>query len=160
VQLFRGCVRRHFHDPCSQLRHPVPPQNLVDGTIVDVSALRASWPTPMLHLLYALLATTRSSLKPQRELAPETLASRQQLAIVLRTTSHRATHPSIEGWNRCGFIEACLHESSFHHWAALIAIEEARPKPGSLMAVTPTMRSWNQFSAFIEEWDGLRIAVR
>jgi len=26
--------------------------------------------------------------------------------------------------------------------------------------VTPTMRSWNQFSAFIEEWDELRMAAR
>jgi hypothetical protein len=53
--------------------------------------------TPMRHLLYALLATARPSLKPQRELALQTLASRQQLAIVLRTISHRATHPSIAG---------------------------------------------------------------
>ena len=37
--------------------------------------------------------------------------------------------------------------------------ENARPKPGSLMAVTPTTRSWNQLSAFIEEWDELRRAV-
>jgi len=34
----------------------------------------SSWPTPMLHLLYVLLATARSSLKPQRELALENLA--------------------------------------------------------------------------------------
>ena len=33
---------------------------------------------------------------------------------------------------------------------------KARPKPGSLMMVTPTMRSWNQFSVFIVEWDELR----
>jgi hypothetical protein len=32
----------------------------------------------MRHLLYALLATARPSLKPQRELALQTLASRQQ----------------------------------------------------------------------------------
>jgi hypothetical protein len=31
----------------------------------------------MLHLLYALLATARSSLKPHRKLALQTLASRQ-----------------------------------------------------------------------------------
>ena len=31
------------------------------------------------------------------------------------------------------------------------------PKSESLcFLVTPTMRSWNQFSAFIEEWDELR----
>jgi putative transposase len=40
----------------------------------------------MLHLLYALLATARSSLKPQRELALKNLALRQQLAIVQRKT--------------------------------------------------------------------------
>jgi hypothetical protein len=38
----------------------------------------------MLHLLYVLLATARSSLKLQRELALENLALRQQLAIVHR----------------------------------------------------------------------------
>ena len=42
----------------------------------------------MLHLLYALLATARSSLKPQRELALENLALRQQLAILRRKTKH------------------------------------------------------------------------
>jgi len=57
----------------------------------------------MHHLLYALLATAGSSLKPQRELALQTLASGQQLAVVRRATSHRATHPSVEGWNRSGF---------------------------------------------------------
>ena len=40
----------------------------------------------MLHLLYVLLATARSSLKLQRELAIENLALRQQLAIVQRKT--------------------------------------------------------------------------
>ncbi|NOQ82704.1 MAG: hypothetical protein GQ551_01755 [Myxococcales bacterium] len=40
----------------------------------------------MPHLLYALLATARSSLKPQRELAIENLALRQQLAILRRKT--------------------------------------------------------------------------
>ncbi len=40
----------------------------------------------MLHLLYALLATARSSLRSQRELALENLALRQQLAILQRKT--------------------------------------------------------------------------
>ncbi len=39
-----------------------------------------------LSLLCALLATVRSSLKSQRELALENLASRQQLAVLRRTT--------------------------------------------------------------------------
>ncbi|MDH3726076.1 MAG: hypothetical protein OER77_00965 [Myxococcales bacterium] len=40
----------------------------------------------MLHLLYVLLATARSSLKPQRELALENPALRQQLVILKRKT--------------------------------------------------------------------------
>ena len=40
----------------------------------------------MLPLLYVLLATARSSLKAQRELALENLALRQQLAILQRKT--------------------------------------------------------------------------
>jgi len=47
----------------------VPPQNPVAGAIVDVSALGVKLAHPMLQLLYALLATVRSSLKPQREVA-------------------------------------------------------------------------------------------
>jgi hypothetical protein len=43
----------------------------------------------MLHLRYVLLATARSSLKLQRELALENLALRQQLAIVHRKTKRR-----------------------------------------------------------------------
>ncbi len=87
---------------------PVPPQNPVNGAIVDVSVLAVKLPTPMLHLLYVLLATARASLKPQRELALQTLASRQQLAIVRRATSHRATHPSVEGWNGSGFVRGSI----------------------------------------------------
>ena len=71
----------------------MPPQNPGERPIVDVSALGIRLANPMVHLLYALLATARSSLKPT---------------------------------------------------------------PDSLMAVTPTMRSWNQFSAFIEEWEEVR----
>jgi len=40
----------------------------------------------MLHLLYALLATARSSLKTQRELSLENLALRQQLVVLRRST--------------------------------------------------------------------------
>jgi putative transposase len=40
----------------------------------------------MIDLLYALLATARSSLKSQRELALENLALRQQLAVLKRKT--------------------------------------------------------------------------
>jgi hypothetical protein len=47
---------------------------------------RSGSPTPILHLLCALRATARSSLKPQRELALQNLALRQQLAILQRKT--------------------------------------------------------------------------
>jgi transposase InsO family protein len=40
----------------------------------------------MLHVLYALLATVRSSLRSQREFALENLALRQQLAVLKRRT--------------------------------------------------------------------------
>ena len=46
----------------------------------------------MFHLLYALLATARSSLKSQRELALENLALRQQLAILYRKSKRPKLH--------------------------------------------------------------------
>ena len=70
----------------------MPPHNPGDRTIVDVSALGVRLANPMVHLLCALLATARSSLKP---------------------------------------------------------------KPESLMAVTPTMRSWNQIVGFLTDWEML-----
>ena len=48
--------------------------------------LGSSSPTPMRQLLYALLATARSGLKSQRELALENLALRQQLAVLHRNS--------------------------------------------------------------------------
>ena len=45
-----------------------------------------SSPPLMIHLLYALLATARPTLKSQRKLALENLALRQQLAVLKRTT--------------------------------------------------------------------------
>ena len=49
----------------------------------------------MLHLLYVLLATARSNLKSQRELALQNLALRQQLAVLKPQT--------VIGWHRKGF---------------------------------------------------------
>jgi len=57
----------------------------------------------MLHLLYALLATARSSLKPQRELALENLALRQQLAIVQRKTKR----PKLTKADRAFWVALC-----------------------------------------------------
>ncbi len=77
----------------------MPLQNAVEGAIVDVSALRAKLATLMLHLVCALLATARSSLKSQRELALENLALRQQLAILKRTTKRpKLTHADRAFW--------------------------------------------------------------
>jgi hypothetical protein len=44
----------------------------------------------MIHLVCALLATARSSLRSQRELALENLALRQQLAVLKRRTKRPA----------------------------------------------------------------------
>ncbi|MFA9471672.1 MAG: integrase, partial [Deltaproteobacteria bacterium] len=63
----------------------------------------SSWPTPMLHLLYVLLATARSSLRPQRELALENLALRQQLAILKRKTKR----PKLSKADRAFWVALC-----------------------------------------------------
>jgi hypothetical protein len=53
----------------------------------------------MIHLLYAFLATARSSLRSQRELALENLALRQQLAVLKRTTKRpKLTHADRAFW--------------------------------------------------------------
>ena len=53
----------------------------------------------MRHLLCALLATARSGLRPQRELAIENLALRQQLAILKRTTKRpKLSHADRAFW--------------------------------------------------------------
>ena len=57
----------------------------------------------MLHLLYVLVATARSSLRPQRELALENLALRQQLAIVQRKTKR----PKLSNADRAFWVALC-----------------------------------------------------
>ena len=57
----------------------------------------------MLPLLYVLLATARSSLKAQRELALENLALRQQLAIVQRKTKR----PKLSKADRAFWVVLC-----------------------------------------------------
>ena len=57
----------------------------------------------MIPLLYALLATARSSLKPQRELALENLALRQQLAVLRRTTKR----PKLTNADRAFWVALC-----------------------------------------------------
>jgi len=53
---------------------------------------------------------------------------------------------------------ARLTDKRGRRFAETLCKEKARPKPGFWL-VTPTMRSWNQFSALIEEWDELRRAA-
>jgi hypothetical protein len=57
----------------------------------------------MLPLLYVLLATARSSLKAQRELALENLALRQQLAVVQRKTKR----PRLTQADRAFWVALC-----------------------------------------------------
>jgi hypothetical protein len=70
----------------------VPPQNLVDRTMVDVSALGSSLPTPMLHLLYVLLATARSSpnraTSRHRRIVPLGAEHREQRANLCKLAVH------------------------------------------------------------------------
>ena len=69
----------------------------------------------MLHLLYALLATARSSLKPQ--LALENLALRQQLAIVQRKTKR----PRLTQADRAFWVALCRLWPDWHN--ALIIVK-------------------------------------
>jgi hypothetical protein len=57
----------------------------------------------MRHLLYALLATARASLKSQREPALENLALRQQLAVVHRKTKR----PKLTKADRAFWVALC-----------------------------------------------------
>jgi hypothetical protein len=57
----------------------------------------------MLPLLYALLATARSRPKPQRELALENVAFRQQLGIVQRKTQR----PKLTQADRAFWVALC-----------------------------------------------------
>jgi len=95
----------------------VPPQNPVDRTIVDVSVLGVKLGYPMLDLLYVLLATARSGLKLQRELALENLALRQQLAIVQRKTKR----PRLTQADRAFWVALCGLWPDWHN--ALIIVK-------------------------------------
>ena len=65
----------------------------------------------MLHLLYALLATAGSSLKPQRELALENLALRQQLAILHR----KSKRPKLTKADRAFWVALCRLWPDWHN---------------------------------------------
>jgi hypothetical protein len=65
----------------------------------------------MLDLRYVLFATARSSLKPQRELALENLALRQQLAIVQRKTKR----PKLSKADRAFWVALCRLWPDWHN---------------------------------------------
>ena len=75
----------------------------------------------MLHLLYALLATARSSLKPQRELALENLALRQQLAILQRKTKR----PKLSKADRAFWVALCGLWPDWHNALILVKPQTA-----------------------------------
>ena len=71
----------------------------------------------MLDLLYVLFATARSSLRPQRELALENLALRQQLAIVQRKTKR----PKLTKADRAFWVALCRLWPDWHN--ALLVVK-------------------------------------
>jgi len=73
----------------------------------------------MLPLLYALLATARSSLNSQRELALENLALRQQLAVLRRTTKR----PKLSHADRAFWVALSRLWPDWQHALALVKPE-------------------------------------
>lgn len=87
--------------------------------MIDVSAFRGTVPTPMLDLLYAVLATARSSLRSQRELAVENLALRQQLAVLKRTTKR----PKLTNGDRAFWVALSRLWAGWQHALILVKPE-------------------------------------
>ena len=83
----------------------------------------------MLHLLYALLATARSSLRLQRELAIENLALRQQLAILKRTTKR----PKLSHADRAFWVALCGLWSDWQNALLLV-----KPETGTRSMAQPS----------------------
>ncbi|MFZ1866428.1 MAG: hypothetical protein WAU39_19570 [Polyangiales bacterium] len=73
----------------------------------------------MRHLLCAVLATVRSSLKSQRELALENLALRQQLAVLKRTSKR----PKLTNANRAFWVALSRLWTGWQH-ALILATPE------------------------------------
>jgi len=78
-----------------------------------------SSPPLMIHLLYALLATARSSMKSQRELALENLALRQQLAVLKRTSKR----PKLTQTDRAFWVALCRLWPDWQHALILVKPE-------------------------------------
>ena len=79
----------------------------------------SSSPTLMLHLLYVVFATARSSLKTRRELALENLALRQQLAIVQRKTKR----PKLSKADRAFWVALCRLWPGWHNTLIIVKPE-------------------------------------
>ena len=75
----------------------------------------------MLPLLYALFATAGSSLRPQRELALENLALRQQLAILKRKTKR----PRLTQADRAFWVALCRLWPDWHNALILVKPQTA-----------------------------------
>jgi hypothetical protein len=97
----------------------VPPQNLVDGAIVDVSMLGVKLAYPDASLAVRLLATVRSSLKSQRELALQNLALRQQLAVLKRKTQR----PKLRKVDRAFWVALLRLWTGWQHALVLVKPE-------------------------------------
>jgi transposase InsO family protein len=73
----------------------------------------------MIDLLYALLASGRSSLRPRRELTVENLALRQQLAILKRKTQR----PKLTQADRAFWVALCRLWPDWHNALILVKPE-------------------------------------
>ena len=101
----------------------------MEFAIIDVSILRVRLATLMRYLLCALLATARSSLRPQRELAIENLALRQQLAILKRTTKR----PKLSHADRAFWVALCGLWSDWQNALLLV-----KPETGTRSMAQPS----------------------
>jgi hypothetical protein len=73
----------------------------------------------MIHLVYALLATARSSLRSRRELALENLALRQQLAVLKRSSKR----PKLAKMDRAFWVALSRLWTSWPHALILVKPE-------------------------------------
>ena len=77
----------------------MPPQNPVDRTIVDVSALGVKLAYPMLHLVYALLATASDRDTSASAIAIAFMAQAEMLSdqIVTRAQGKQEDSRALQG---------------------------------------------------------------
>jgi hypothetical protein len=88
----------------------------------------------MLPLLYALFATAGSSLRPQRELALENLALRQQLAILKRKTKR----PKLNNADRAFWVAL---SGLWPDWQNALILVKPETVIGTIRGTASTTRS-------------------